>query len=461
MVRSPSPRPATAKGARKQAVSRDNPALPQRRLEFVPITDLNPDPDNPRNHDRAQVRAIAESIQAFGFNAPILINKGRKIIAGHGRLEAAKYLGLAEVPIIRLEHLSEAQAKAYMLADNQLTDRSTWDDTKLTIHLKELSDLAVDFDIEAIGFELPEVDFRIQSLDAPEAADDADEFEEVVGRAVSIPGDLWLLGDHRLYCGSALEPVSYAMLLDGEKAAGVVTDPPYNVKVVGHVSGKGVAKHREFAMASGEMTEKEFTGFLGRTFQMICAHTVPGAIVYACMDWRHMGEMLAASGDAGCDLLNVCVWVKSNGGMGSFYRSRHELVFVFRNGKSAHVNNVQLGRFGRYRSNVWNYTGATSFKRKGQTRGLDLHPTVKPVALVADAILDSTRRSDIALDPYLGSGTAILAAERTGRRCYGIEIDGRYVDTAIERWERMTGRKAQSAQGQSFAQVKLDRRATK
>ena len=403
------------------------------------------------------MRAIARSIQAFGFNAPILIDKNRKIIAGHGRYEAAIYLGLAQVPVICLEHLTEAQARAYMLADNKLTDRSTWDDGKLAVHLKELSELAGDFDIESIGFELPEMDFQIQSLDAPEVADDADQFDEVEGEGVSVVGDLWLLGEHRLYCGNALDSESYASLLDGEKAAGVVTDSPFNVKIDGHVSGNGARKHREFAMASGEMSESDFTKFLTQAFEVLSGNLVPGAISYCAMDWRHMSEILAASRAVGWDFLNLCVWVKSNGGMGSFYRSRHELFFVFRNGKATHVNNVQLGRFGRNRQNVWNYPGANAFKRKGQADSLDLHPTVKPVALVADAMLDSTKRGDIVLDPFVGSGTVFIAAERTGRRGYGLEIDGRYVDTAIARWERFTGRKAQNTEGQTFAQVKLER----
>jgi DNA modification methylase len=458
MARSTTSRPNRAQKSGKQVVAGPGRAvLSQRQLEFVPLTDLVPDPRNPRNHDRSQVRAIAKSIDAFGFNAPILIDKNRKIVAGHGRYEAARHLRLAQVPIIRLEHLNEAQARAYMLADNKLTDRSTWDDGKLAVHLKELSELADDFDIEAIGFELPEMDFRIQSLDTPEVADDADQFEEAEGEGISIAGDLWLLDEHRLYCGSALDPEAYAILLEGEKAAGVVSDPPFNVKVDGHVSGNGAKKHREFAMASGEMSEDEFTKFLAQTFEVLGANLVPGAISYCAMDWRHVGEILAASRAVGWDFLNLCVWVKSNGGMGSFYRSRHELFFVFRNGKVPHLNNVQLGRFGRNRQNVWNYLGANAFKRKGQADSLDLHPTVKPVALVADAMLDSTKRGDIVLDPFVGSGTIFIAAERTGRRGYGIEIDGRYVDTAIARWERFTGRKAQNAEGQTFAQVKLDR----
>jgi DNA modification methylase len=412
---------------------------------------------NPRKHSRAQIRAIARSIEAFGFNAPILLDRSRQIIAGHGRYEAAKLSGHTQVPVIFLDHLTETQAKAYMLADNKLTDRSGWDDAKAAVQLKELSDLVLDFDIEAIGFELPELDLRIQSLDASDATDRADEFEAATGPAVSMAGDLWLLGPHRLYCGNALDISAYVTLMETEKAAAVFTDPPYNVKIDGHVSGNGSITHREFAMASGEMTPPEFTEFLTASLKLVCAHCTPGALVFACIDWRHMGEMLTAGHASECELPNLCVWAKTNGGMGSLYRSRHELVFVFRNGKEAHLNNVQLGRHGRNRTNVWNYPGFNSFARKGSKDAPAFHPTVKPIALVADAILDSTKRNDIVLDPYIGSGTTILAAERTGRRCFGIEIDGRYVDTAIARWERLTGRTAQHVQGQTFAEVKLER----
>jgi DNA modification methylase len=442
----------------KHSRDRGKPPLQHAELAFLAITDLKPDPRNPRKHDRVQIRAIARSIEAFGFNAPILIDKHKQIIAGHGRLEAAKLNGYTYAPVICLEHLTEAQARAYMLADNKLTDRSSWDEAALAVHLKELSELALDFDIEAIGFELPEIDFRIQSLDITEDTDRADEFDAAGGPAVSRIGDLWLLNDHRLYCGSALDPAAYDTLLGTEKAAAVFTDPPYNVKVDGHVCGSGGIKHREFAMASGEMTADEFTCFLNKTLELSGAHAAGGAIIYACMDWRHMGEILAAGRAAGFDLLNLCVWVKSNGGMGSLYRSRHELVFVFRNGKEGHLNNVQLGRFGRNRTNVWNYAGANSFPRKGQRNALDLHPTVKPIVMVSDAILDSTKRNDIVLDPYCGSGTTLLAAGRTGRRGYGIEIDPLYVDTTIARWERMTGNQARHATGQTFADIKAERK---
>jgi DNA modification methylase len=430
----------------------------RRQLLFVAIGDLIPDLQNPRKHGHAQISAIARSIESFGFNAPILVDKNNKIVAGHGRYEAALLLGIDKVPVILLDHLTPSQAKAYLLADNKLTDRSTWDEPKLAIQLKELSDLVLDFDIEAIGFEPPEIDLRIQSLDsALEEADDR--FELATGPAVSRAGDLWLLGSHRLYCGSALDATSYDALSNGEKAAACITDVPYNVRIDGHVSGKGRTRHREFAMASGEMSEAEFTDFLLQTFRRIGAYCRDGALIYSFIDWRHVSEILAAGRAADLDLLNLCVWVKTNGGMGSLYRSRHELVFVFKSGKDPHTNNVQLGRFGRNRSNVWNSPGANSFARSGPRKQLESHPTVKPIALVADAMLDCTQRDDIVLDPYLGSGTTILAAERTGRRCHAIEIDGRYVDTAIRRWERLTKQEAKDIHGYTFAQARAARGA--
>ena len=393
-----------------------------RKLVYLSISDIKPDPRNPRKHSRAQIEAIADSIEAFGFNAPILIDKNGRVLAGHGRLEAIKLLGLTEVPVICLEHLTEVQARAYMLADNQLTDRSEWDDGQLALHLKELSELALDFNIEATGFELPEIDLRIQSLDDTVDADRADEFRMADGPSVSRLGDLWHLGDNRLYCGSALDSASYTLLMGGELAKAVFTDPPYNVKINGHVSGLGAVKHREFAMASGEMTEADFTRFLTVPLGLCGTHAAAGGIVYVCMDFRHMGEMLAAGRANGLELLNLCVWVKTNGGMGSFYRSKHELVFVFQNGTSPHQNNIQLGRFGRNRTNVWHYAGANIRRPKGSEDPLALHPTVKPIMLVADAMRDSTARGDAVLDPFVGSGTTILAAERAGKLRWGEQV---------------------------------------
>jgi DNA modification methylase len=437
-------------------MARSQVPISDRGFGPLPTRALAPHPRNPRKHSRQQIRAIARSIEAFGFNAPVLIDKNKQIIAGHGRYEAAKLLGLEQIPVVSLDHLSEQQAQAYMLADNKLADGASWDDEVLALHLKELTDLALDFDIEATGFEPPEIDLRIQSLDTtPEDA--ADDFEIAAGPTVSKPGDLWFLDSHRLYCGSALDLVAYSAVCAGEKAAAAFTDPPYNLKIKGHASGKGKIAHREFPMAAGELTEAAFTSFLQQAFGHLSAKCREGALIYSCMDWRHMREILAAASGAGLDLLNLCVWAKNNGGMGTLYRSRHELVFVFKNGQASHLNNVQLGRFGRNRSNVWNYPGANSFSRKKGSPRLDLHPTAKPIALVADAILDCTECGDIVLDAFVGSGTSILAAERTGRRCYGIDLDPRYVDTAIRRWQKFTRRKAHNGEGQTFDQTVNER----
>jgi DNA modification methylase len=413
---------------------------------YRPIADLKPNPRNPRRHDRKQVGQIAESIKAFGFNVPVLIDQDGNVIAGHGRVLACKKLGWNRVPTISLEHLSEAQAKAFMIADNKLTETSVWDDQLLGEQLQELAGLDLDFSLETTGFEMGEIDLRIEGLNSEADTDAADEMPTSKGPSVSQPGDLWLLRRHRIYCGSALEEASYAALLEGVPADMVFTDPPYNVPIEGHASGLGAIHHREFAMASGEMTQAEFTNFLTRVCTFLASHSVKGALHYLCMDWRHMGELLAAGKATYSELKNLCVWAKSNAGMGSLYRSQHELIFVFKNGEASHRNNVQLGRFGRNRTNVWTYPGANSFGRGGEEGNLlALHPTVKPVALVADAILDASARGDIVLEAFLGSGTTVVAAERVGRRCYGLEIDPLYVDTAIRRWQAFTGECARHA----------------
>lgn len=426
---------------------------PRLRIEYISITSLVPDPRNPRVHTREQVRAIAKSIQAFGYNTPLLVENNSRVVAGHGRLEAAKFLGMTEVPVIRLEHLTEAQAKAYMLADNKLTDRSSWDDQLLAVCLKDLQEMAVDFEIEATGFESPEIDFRIQSLELADKADTADEFEVPDEPAVSKLGDLWQLGLHRLICGNALEPDIYKMLLGEDVANCVFTDSPYNVRVNGHAGGKGRKKHREFPMASGEMTPSQFQDFLSGFMAVMMPHLDPKAVLFLCMDWRHMTEITSAITRNGCEMINLCVWVKHNGGMGSLYRSAHELVFVVRQQNAQNRNNVQLGRFGRNRTNVWHYAGMNSFSRQGKGQGLAIHPTVKPLAMVSDALLDVSKRGDLVLDSFVGSGTTILAAERTGRRGCGIELDPRYVDVAIRRWQQMTGQLAVHASGKTFAEI--------
>lgn len=425
-----------------------------RRLEIVPVAQLTPYKGNARTHTKKQIRQIADSISRFGFNNPVLIDDVGEVIAGHGRVEAAKQLGLSGVPALRLSHLSAAEKRAYVLADNKLAEKAGWDREILAIELEGLNDL--DFEVELTGFETAEIDVILEEAREAKGEAPAPEHESpepLEGPSVSQPGDVWVLGKHRVHCSNALDHGAYERLLDGEKAEFVFTDPPYNVRIDGNVCGNGAVRHREFVMASGEMTQDAFTGFLTKVFQNLVAHSVSGSIHDICMDWRHLAEIMAAGNTAYTELKNLCVWTKTNAGMGSFYRSRHELIFIWKSGTTPHINNFELGQHGRHRTNVWEYPGISSM-RAGRLEELAMHPTVKPVALVADAIKDCSRRNSIILDPFVGSGTTVIAAERTGRRARGIEIDPAYVDVAIKRWQAFTGKTAKlSATGQTFAEV--------
>ena len=406
-------------------------------IEHLATSALRPYARNARTHSSKQIAQIAASIREFGFNNPVLVDRDGEIIAGHGRVAAAQLIGLEAVPCVRLEHLSEAQKRAYILADNKLAEKAGWEREILAIELQGLMDLDIAFDVSLTGFDMPEIDVLIGELDAkPAKADPADNVPAVEANAVTRLGDIWQIGPHRLICGDALDAETYARLLDGERAQLVFTDPPYNVKIDGHVSGLGSVKHREFAMASGEMTEAEFTTFLASVFDNLVGASDDGAINFVCMDWRHMGEVIAAARGRYADFKNLCVWSKTNGGMGSLYRSQHELVFVFKAGTAPHINNVELGKHGRYRTNVWNYAGANAFSAS-RDDDLAMHPTVKPVALVADAILDCSNRKGIVLDAFAGSGTTLIAAYKTGRRGYGIELDPLYCDVIIRRLTKL------------------------
>ena len=410
---------------------------------YVSLSLLSPDSKNPRYHSARQIRQIARSIAAFGFVVPILVDRNNSIVAGVGRFLAAQLLGMDVVPVIRLEHLTEAQTKALRIADSRLTELASWNDRLLAETLKELSELELDFSLEATGFTMAEIDLRIEGLSTAEndAADSADQLPPPTNHSVvSKAGDLWHLGRHTLLCGSALSADSFHALFGSKRAQMVFTDPPYNVPIHGHASGKGRIQHREFAMAAGELDVVEFTSFLTRSCALIAKYSIDGCIHFVCMDWRHVGELLEAGRLAYTELKNICVWVKDNGGMGSLYRGRHEFVFVFKSGTASHRNNVQLGRYGRNRTNVWPYACANTFSRQSDEGYLAaLHPTVKPVAMVADAMLDCSARGDLVLDPFLGSGTTLIAAERVGRCCYGMELDPLYVDTIIRRWQAFTG----------------------
>jgi DNA modification methylase len=434
------------------------PALRNLRMEMISPEALKPYARNARRHSDKQIEQIAASIREFGFNNPVLVDAGGTIIAGHGRVEAGKRLGLAAVPVIRVDHLSDAQKRAYIIADNRLAELAGWDRELLAIELGELSTLDLDFDVEVTGFETGEIDVLIDGSKAQAKADPDDAVPAMPNEpAISRPGDLWLLGRHRLLCGNSLERRSYELLMPDEKARLVFTDPPYNVPIDGHVGGLGSVHHAEFAMASGEMSETEFTRFLQESLERMASVCDDGALLYCCMDWRHTFELQSAARANRLHQINLCVWVKDNGGMGSFYRSRHELVFVFRHGTAPHRNNVELGRHGRYRTNCWEYAGANTF-RNGRLEELRDHPTPKPVALIADAIKDCSRRNEIVLDPFGGSGSTIIAAERTGRVARAIELEPRYVDVSIRRWQKLTRQDAVHAEsGRTFAEITADR----
>ena len=407
-------------------------------IEQISPTALRPWARNARTHSKKQVRQIALSIETFGFTNPVLIDQANTILAGHGRVEAAKMLGMATVPCLRIEHMTQAEKRAYVIADNKLALNAGWDDGILAEELKGLlatEDLG--FDIGVIGFEVAEIDSLIEGIAPEEAGDPEDDVVPDIAPRRVHPGDVWQLGPHRLVCGDALDAEVLALLMKGDVARMVFCDPPYNVKIDGHVGGSGRTKHREFAMASGEMTESEFTTFLTDAFRNLADHSMDGSIHFLCMDWRHMREVLAAGHAVYDELKNLIVWAKDNGGMGTFYRSRHELIFAFKKGTAPHVNSFELGQHGRYRTNVWNYRGVNTM-RKGRMEELQLHPTVKPVQMIADAIKDVSARGEIVLDTFGGSGSTLIAAEKTGRKARLVELDPIYCDRILTRGEIVT-----------------------
>ena len=424
------------------------------QITYQPVNDLKNNPRNARTHTKHQIRQIADSIDAFGFTNPVLLDHDNMIVAGHGRVAGAKKLGMSLVPTIRLEDLSPDQIRAYVIADNRLAEKAGWDKSILSIELQHLMTIESELDVTITGFEIPEIDLLLAKENDKPDPDDTFEVAETP-QAVTRLGDLWHLGKHRVLCGNSVEPQSYSPLMASRRADVVFIDPPYNVAIDGHVCGNGSVRHREFEMASGEMSDFEFVSFLAASLRLLVRYSTSGSVHFVCMDWRHMGELLAAGKQVYDSLLNLCIWVKNNGGMGSFYRSRHELVFVWRNGHSQHRNNVQLGRYGRNRSNVWEYPGVNTFsKQSDEGNLLALHPTVKPIALVADALLDCSARGDAVLDAFLGSGSTLIAAERTGRVCHGIELDPIYVDTAVRRWQRYTGDQAiHAGTGKRFDEI--------
>lgn len=427
-------------------------------IELIEISKLKPAARNARTHSKCQLKQIADSIRRFGFKNPVLIDDENRILAGHGRVAAAKNLEMREVPCLRFSDMTDADKRAYALADNKLALNAGWD---LEILVGELEDLMqLGFDVELTGFVLPEIDTLIEEVAqaSPDPVGPEDDYPEPTAQPVTRPGDRWILGRHGLVCGDAKDPAVVELLMAGCQAHMIFTDPPYNVPIKGHVSGLGQTRHREFLEASGEMSSDQFTQFLVQTLEPAAKACRDGAIAYVCMDWRHLGEVLEAGKSAFSELKNICVWAKTNGGMGTFYRSQHEMVLVWKIGTAPHTNTFGLGDKGRYRTNVWSYAGVNTFKSERMDE-LASHPTVKPVALVADAIRDVSHRGQVVLDIFGGSGTTLIAAEKTGRSARLIEIDPIYCDVIIRRWQKLTGKDAcLSGTNETFETVEQQRR---
>lgn len=442
---------------------------PQFHTQHIALAAITPHPDNPRRHSKAQIKRIADSITAFGFRVPVVVDAQRRLICGHARVEAARLLKMESVPALLADDLDDAQVRAFMIADNRLSELSEWDDQILAEQLKFLTEQDLEFDIETIGFDWGDIEHRVLALDDEQEHDSsADEIpDEPDVPIVTRPGDLWLCGDgdhaHRILCADCTEPASYTRVLAEHEAALVFTDPPYNLPA-STIGGVCAADHGNFEMAAGEMSPDEFTAFLGTVMDRLIEHSEPGSIHYLCMDWRHAREMLEAGQVRYAELKNLCVWAKDRPGMGTFYRSQHELVFVFKRGPkdAPHRNHFGLGEHGRTRSNVWRHPSARSFDATdgdpASREALTLHPTIKPVRLIEDALLDCSRRGDIVLDPFLGSGSTLIACEKAKRVCAGIELAPRYVDVAITRWQRWTGRDAiHPESGRTFEEIAADR----
>jgi DNA modification methylase len=419
----------------------------------LPIDQVKAPKRQLRKFGKRQIEKSIHLINEFGFLPVVLVDETNTPFTALFMVEAARQMGLKEIQVVRCNDLDPKSVRFLCLALSRLPEEESWIKEALSAELKELSIEFPDLDLTLSGFEVGEIDFYID-FNAPPTEDITPAVAET---AFTQSGDLWLLDNHRLFCGDALDEASYQAVMGSAPADLVFTDSPFNVAIDGHVGNSGKIQHREFPMASGEMDKAQFTAFLTSVHMHMAAHVKPGAIMFSCMDWRHLSEILAAGQSAQLELKNLCVWVKDNGGMGSLYRSRHELVLVFKKPGEAHVNNVQLGKHGRYRTNVWEYAGVNSFA--GNQDDLTLHPTVKPVTMVMDAIKDCSRRGDIVLDPFGGSGTTLIAAEKTGRLARLIELDPLYCDVIIRRWQTLTGQNAVHAtSGKTFGQIEQEGR---
>jgi hypothetical protein len=406
----------------------------------VPIGSLRPAEAPVRRHPKKQLAKVRKSLEVFGQVTPILVTPDGEIIDLELVWQALRANAATHVDVIVVADKSPEEIKALRLVLNRTALDAVWDDENLRIVLKDLLDQ--NFDLDLTGFDVPEID-RYLSLDIPQAnvEEDGSDIPPVQARAISAPGIIWALGEHRVGCGSATDLAFVSRVLGGKTANSSFIDPPYNIKVDGFITGKGRHRHREFVQGSGELSTDEYFALLKDSLLVLKGCCAPTALVYACIDWRHVMELTVAGHACDMPLYTICIWTKTNGGMGGIYRNAHELVCVFKAGAEKPLDNVELGRHGRNRTNVWSYPGMSSFG-KDRDELLGSHPTVKPVAMIADALRDVTKRGDIVLDTFLGSGSTLMAAQETGRICCGVELDPLYVDVTIRRWQNATGRDA-------------------
>ena len=420
--------------------------------QMVAIDRLTPLGHATRKHPHHQISKLKRMIARYGILRPVLVDQSFRVIDGSAIIEATQALGVSEIPVIVVSDLDEASLRAARLALNRSAEDASWEQAELAREFCAILEIESDFELNDTGFEMAEIDLSF--------GNDGREDEDIIpppdpGPPVSRPGDLWQLGPHLLLCADCLADGSFERLLAGSAARMSFTDPPYNMRI-SDVSGFGSIKHKEFANGSGEMSDDEYRGFLSRVCELLVRHSAAGSLHYMCIDWRHVADLIAVGGPVFDELKNICTWAKAAAGQGSFYRSQTEFVCVFKSGRAPHINNIKLGRFGRNRSNLWTYAGQTSLGAGKRKSGL--HPTVKPLALVADAILDASNRGEIVLDPFGGSGTTLVAAEKTGRLARLIEIDPAYVDLTIRRFEAYTGQNARLyGDGRTFAEIANDR----
>jgi DNA modification methylase len=408
--------------------------------ELVATADLIPAVRRTRTHSGKKRQLLESGIREYGIVDPITINSANIIVDGHLRYEVAQKLGFATVPVVRISHLSDAELRAYAIAANKLPSVANYDLDALRIELEEIRAEAPRIDLSLTGFTIGEMD----RLDGRYLAGQYDDLDDDISPKATASfvrhGEIYALGSHRIICGDSLDPAIWQVLMDGEVARSCFTDPPYNVKIQGHVTSSG--QHGEFAMASGEMSQSEFEQFLSVVLINVRASLVDGGTAFVCMDHAHLLELLRAGEQVFEERLNICMWDKGRGGMGALYRSQYECVAVFKNGSAPHLNNVALGKNGRDRTNVWSFPGMIG-TGKGKRKARELHPTVKPVALVAEALLDVTAPGDCIVDPFGGSGSTLIAAERIGRKARLIELEPTYVECTIARWQKLTGKKAE------------------